>query len=95
MAASAEELSNASDTKDIFVSYEDVEPYVVDQNERAVSSIVLEGYEYVVYEGSLPTKLNITLEKDGHTYKGTVKLVHVEIEGSKYTGFYSGTLYLQ
>lgn len=95
MTASAEELSSASDTEAIFVSYEDVEPYVVAQKERAVSSIVLDAYEYVTYDRTPPATLLITLEKDGHTYKGTVRLVHLEIEGSKFTGFYSGTLYLQ
>lgn len=88
-------MGAVSDVKEIYVSYEDVEPYVVAQNERAVSSIVLDAYEYVTYDQTPPATLEIIMNKEGHIYKGTVRLVHLEIEGSKFTGFYSGTLYLQ
>lgn len=90
---SVDETGTVSDVKEIFVNYDDIKPYVVEQDERAASSINIEGYEYVVYSGSLPTTLKVSTEKDGYTYSGTLKLVDMEIDGSKYIGYYSGTLY--
>lgn len=90
-----EETGTVAEAADIFVDYEELAPYVVEQDERAVSSINIEGYEYIVYNGSLPTTLKVSTEKDGYTYSGTLKLVDMEIDGSKYIGYYSGTLYRQ
>lgn len=90
---SVDETSAVIDTTEIFVDYNNLEPYISGQDERAVSSINIEGYEYVTYNQTPPATLKVSTEKDGYTYSGTLKLVDLKISGSKYTGYYSGTLY--
>ena len=88
-----EETGTMAETAEIFVDYQELKPYVVEQDERAVSSINIEGYEYVTYNQAPPATLKVSTKKDGYTYSGTLKLVDLEIDGSKYIGYYSGTLY--
>lgn len=90
-----EETGATAEAAEIFVDYEELAPYVVEQDERAVSSINIEGYEYVTYNQTPPATLKVSTEKGGYTYSGTLKLVDLEIDGSKYIGYYSGTLYRQ
>lgn len=90
-----EEKGATADTLEIFVEYEELAPYVVEQDERAVSSINIEGYEYITYNKTPPATLKVSTQKNGYTYRGTLKLVHMKIDGSKYIGYYSGTLYRQ
>lgn len=90
-----EEAGTIAETAEIYVDYQELEPYIVEQDERAASSINIEGYEYVTYNQTPPATLKVSTEKDGYTYSGTLKLVDLEIDGSKYIGYYSGTLYRQ
>lgn len=90
-----EEAGTIAETAKIFVDYQELEPYIVEQDERAASSINIEGYEYVTYNQTPPATLKVSTKKDGYTYSGTLKLVDLEIDGSKYIGYYSGTLYRQ
>lgn len=92
---SVEETGAIAETAEIFIDYEEFKPYVVNQDERAVSSINIDGYEYVTYNKTPPATLKVSTKKDGYTYTGTLKLVDLKIDGSKYIGYYSGTLYRQ
>lgn len=92
---SVEEIGSVSEVKEISVNYNDLKPYIAEQDERAAGSINIERYEYVTYNKTPPATLKISTKKDGYTYSGTLKLVDMEIDGSKYIGYYSGTLYRQ
>lgn len=95
VALTVEETGAIAEATEIFVDYEELAPYVVENGERAVSSINIEGYEYVTYNQTPPATLKVSTVKSGYTYSGTLKLVDLKINGSKYTGYYSGTLYRQ
>lgn len=79
----------------ITVAYEDLEPYVIEQQVRATRRINIERYERTYTSPSIPSEIEVTTQRDGYTYAGTLKLVDMEKSGSKYIGYYSGTLYRQ
>lgn len=92
---SIDETGATAQTDTIFIDYEKLQPFEIEQVDRAVSSINIEGYEYVTYYQTPPATLKVSTKKDGYTYSGTLKLVDLKIEGEKYIGYYSGTLYRQ
>lgn len=83
------------DTETINVTMEELEPYITVQETRATSKINIDGYKRTYSTPSIPNTLEVSVERDGYTYTGTLKLVHMEYDGSKYIGYYSGTLYRQ
>lgn len=79
----------------ITVAYEDLEPYVIEQQARATQRINIERYERTYTSPSIPNEIEVTTQRDGYIYAGTLKLVEIKNSGSKYIGYYSGTLYRQ
>ena len=76
-----------------YIDYENLKQYEIEKTDKAVDSINIVRYEYVTYNQTPPANLRVSTERNGYTYSGTLKLVDMDIDGSKYTGYYSGTLY--
>lgn len=80
----------------LYLTYEELEPYITGQETRAVSKINIDGYKRTYSSAdTVASSIKVSMEKDGYTYSGTLKLVRIENDGSKYIGYYSGTLYRQ
>lgn len=91
---SAETMADMS----LDIPWEELEPYVSQDNaEKALDSYEIIDYKYVTYGKMPPTSITVTTTKNGHKYKGTLERTHCVIDDSldKYTGYYSGTVYLQ
>ncbi len=90
-----EEEPASNKTIELFVPWEELEPYT-EAGSRAVSS-----YNVIAFRKEYPTfsqvaeKITVTTVQQGHTYKGTLTLQEVQKEGSVYAGYYNGTVYLQ
>lgn len=91
------ELYN-DETIEIECSYEDLQKYITEDKTttRAASYIEIENYKYVS-DSALPKNITVKMDKDGYTYKGTLKLQRTvyDAENSRYVGYYSGKLYKQ
>lgn len=96
----------AFEKEELEVQYEELEPYIVEIDENvinrlnniepnvlAVSKYNVERYERIYTTPAIPSELEVTMKKNGVKYSGTLKLVDMEKSGSKYIGYYSGTLY--
>lgn len=80
----------------LYLTYEELKPYITGQETRATSKINIDGYKRTYSSAdAIPTTIKVSMERDGYTYTGTLKLVNIEKEGSTYIGYYSGTLYRQ
>lgn len=82
---------------ELTVSWEELAPYVVEDTEsRAASSLHIIDFkvEYSTLD-AVKSSVTISTQKEGYTYKGTLYLNRTEKSGSKYIGYYSGTLYRQ
>ncbi len=89
-------LASEEDTVAINVEFEDLQSYATsDYSTKAVSSIDVIDYTYVTYGKMPPSKITVTSERNGYTYKGTLTCTDINIDGDKYTGYYSGTIYRQ
>ncbi len=79
---------------DLELSYEEIEQYISQEEvTRAASKIYLKDYEYRSDTLS-PEMINVTVKKDGYTYKGTLSLSRYEkTTGGKYVGYYCGYVY--
>ena len=78
----------------ILLTWEQLTPYVTEYESRAASSIKV--VDYIITHNSISEfqdKITVTLQKEGYTYKGTLSLTNVKKSGTKYIGYYSGTLY--
>lgn len=80
----------------LYLTYEELKPYITGQETRATSKINIDGYKRTYSSADVVLKsIKVSMERDGYTYTGTLKLVNIEKEGSTYIGYYSGTLYRQ
>ena len=90
---SIETMDNIS----IEIPWEELEPYIVDNGQKALDRYEVLDYEYVTY-GKLPPKsITVTATKNGHEYKGTLDRARYTYDDAtdKYTGYYRGYVYLQ
>lgn len=86
------------DDVSIFVSWDELAPYIVSTDtQRAVSRYEVIDYKYVTYGQMPPKSITVTTTKNGHEYKGTLDRTRCIIDDAtdKYTGYYSGYIYLQ
>lgn len=76
------------------VNLEEIKDYVEEDNTRAAFYLQINGYKYTSY-GSMPSKITISMQKDGYTYKGTLGLEEYvyDTANDKYIGYYSGKIY--
>lgn len=91
------ETDSEVDALEQTVSWEELAPYVVEDTEsRAASSLHIIDFkvEYSTLD-AVKKSVTISTQKEGYTYKGTLYLERMEMDGSKYIGYYSGTLYRQ
>lgn len=82
---------------ELTVSWEELAPYVVEDTDyRAASSLHIIDFkvEYTTFD-AVKKSVTISTKKEGYTYKGTLYLDRTVKSGSKYIGYYSGTLYRQ
>lgn len=78
----------------ISVPYEELKPYVAEQETRAILWINIERFARTYSSAdSIASSIIVSMERDGYTYIGTLKLVDIDKNGFTYTGYYSGTLY--
>lgn len=91
-----EVAENTNDADATYIPWEQLEPYVQVQETRASTRINIVDYR-VEYSSASDVKIQwiLSTKKDGYTYTGTITLVRLEQVGSKYVGYYSGTLYRQ
>ena len=95
------EYGDAPETMDdiyLEVSWDELEPYVSEQGTiSAAESYFAEMYEYITFVAIPPDNIYITTYKDGNKYEGALTLSSYNYDASndKYTGRYSGTIYLQ
>lgn len=82
-----------SDEEMIYVTYEELLPYITVQETKATSKINIERYARTYTSPSIPDSIKVSMERNGYTYSGTLQLVEIDRVGSKYIGYYSGTLY--
>ena len=78
----------------MYIPWEQLEPYVQESETKAASSLNIVGFrvEYALGE-QVKTQITVSTEKYGYTYTGTLNLVRLTQEGSKYVALYNGTLY--
>ncbi len=88
-------FTNSSQTDETLL-WEQLAPYATDIDSRAASSLKIIGYK-IVYSSldDMKKSITITTKKDGYTYKGTLYLDRMEMDGSKCIAYYDGTLYRQ
>lgn len=89
----AEQMEDIS----IEIPWEELKPYTSQDTQRAASSQKISNYKYITYGKTPPTNLEISTKIDGKTYIGTLKRTRYTYDDStdKYTGYYSGTVYVQ
>ncbi len=84
------------DEETINVSYEELAPFITGQETRATSKINIERFKRTYTSADAVAKtIKVSMDRNGYTYTGTLKLVDMEKDGSNYIGYYSGTLYRQ
>lgn len=90
-------IAEESETAVVYVEWEELEPYASFNQERAASYLVIENYKYVTYGRIPPKEIDVTTTVDNHKYAGTLTRVDYIYQNStdKYTGYYSGRIYLQ
>lgn len=93
ISINVDEIENVELNNYVYIDYENLKQYEIEKTDKAVDSINIVRYEYVTYNQTPPANLRVSTERNGYTYSGTLKLVDMDIDGSKYTGYYSGTLY--
>ena len=84
-------------TPERVVSWEELAPYIVeDTDSRAASSLHIIDYKVVYSSASkVADSIDVSVKKEGYTYKGTLYFTHSKMDGSKCIAYYSGTLYRQ
>ena len=90
-------VDNADDIY-LEVSWNELEPYIYSYGTtKAVDSYYIQGYKYVTYGYIPPKSITIVTHESGNRYEGTLSLTSYVYDASndKYTGYYSGTVYLQ
>lgn len=87
--------NDVASTKEFTLSWEEIAPYVTeDDSSRAADSLYVAGYKVVFSSASKITDtVDVSVEREGYIYKGTLYFTHSKMEGSKCIAYYSGTLY--
>ena len=87
------EINFSDEIPEIELDYSDIEYYITEnKTNRAAYSINITNYRYESY-GSIPPSIKVSTNKDGYTYTGTLTLGTYTVDGNRYIGYYSGTLY--
>lgn len=86
----------SADSTPIFVPWEELQPYITEPETRAVDRFNVREYrkEYSSFS-SVGEHIEIVTTIYGHTYSGILTLIRIEREGSKFVGYYDGTIYLR
>lgn len=77
----------------IFVTWDQLAPYTKQSKSHTTSGIQIDDYKIIhnnIYE--FPDTLTITLQKEGDMDQATLYLTDIVKKGTKYIGYYSGTL---
>ena len=87
--------NDVASTNEFTLSWEEIAPYVTEgDSSRAADSLYVAGYKVVFSSASKITDtVDVSVEREGYIYKGTLYFTHSKMEGSKCIAYYSGTLY--
>lgn len=87
--------NDVASTNEFTLSWEEIAPYVTEgDSSRAADSLYVAGYKVVFSSASKITDtVDVSVEREGYIYKGTLYFTHSQMEGSKCIAYYSGTLY--
>lgn len=91
------ENDSVLDIPELTISWKELAPYVVeDTDSRAADTMNIFNYplEFSTLD-AVKKNITVSMKKDGYTYSGTLNRVNIVVSGSKYIGYYSGTLYRQ
>ena len=95
IAVSAEKVCIMDDEEiDMALSYEELKPYLYSGNGKGTEkSVYIKDYRYMTKTPS-PAAINVSMEKNGDTYTGTIMYSHgEETAGGTCIGYYCGYLY--
>lgn len=91
------ENDSVLDIPELTISWKELAPYVVgDTDSRAADTMNIFNYplEFSTLD-AVKKNVTVSMKKEGYTYSGTLNRVNIVVSGSKYIGYYSGTLYRQ
>lgn len=91
-----DETPTAEDTY-LELEWEEIEEYVSEGKVRATAYYNVTDYKHVTYGKIPPKTISVTIDKSGKTYAGTLTRGNYvyDSKNDKYTGYYSGKVYLQ
>lgn len=87
----------ADDVHNIFIEQSAIEKYIEHVDDKAAKSFSIKKYPYSTYQKLPPKTLNVTLERNHNMYSGSLNREYYVYDDKqdKYTGFYSGKVYLE